>query len=65
MKSGSTSECFIAAIVDYEKIFLLVYDEDFYSHREFKYFRFKCQTVFSMSSNKQNMMSSVTFDYIR
>lgn len=63
LKSSSTSECFIAAITDYEKIFLLVYDKDFYSHRQFKYFRFKCQTVFSMSSKKQNMMSSVTFDY--
>lgn len=44
LKCGSTSECFMTALADHEKIFLLVINEDFYSQRQFKYFRFTCQT---------------------
>lgn len=44
LKRGSTSECFMTALTDHEKIFLLTDNEDFYSQRQFKYFRFTCQT---------------------
>lgn len=62
LKRSSSSECFMAAITDHKRIFLLVSNKHFYSQREFKDFRFTLQTNHAFSASSVDWNISIRLD---